>query len=360
MKKSGRSKREFWRRKLVTLAVASCFATEVYAANPAPTTLPFGPTVINGQVFFNYNGNLLQVTNTPGAIIKWQGFSIGADAITRFIQQSASSAVLNRVTAGNPSVILGALQSQLANGTTGGRVLLINPSGIVFGAGAQIDTGGLVASTLGLSDADFLGGRNRYTEVPGAGGIENQGKITTPTGGSIYLIAPSVTNSGIIRSDAGEIILAAGKSVELVNSNSPDLRVTITAPDNQAVNLGQIIAQGGKVGIYGGLVRQGGVVNANTAVRGENGKIVFKATKDVTLDAGSVTTANGPTGGSISIQADTGKATIAGTVEANGTQGKGGTIAVAGQQGVAVEPTARITANGTEGGSVTLTSTADR
>ena len=51
------------------------------------------------------------------------------------------------------------------------------------------------------------------------------------------------------------------------------------------VNLGQIIAQGGKVGIYGGLIKQAGVVNANTAVRGENGKIVFKATKDVTLEA---------------------------------------------------------------------------
>ena len=92
---------------------------------------------------------------------------------------------------------------------------LINPSGVVFGAGAQINTGGLVVSTLGLSDADFKAGRDRFTEVQGAGGITNQGKITTPTGGSIYLIAPNIANSGIIRSDGGEIILAAGKSVEL-------------------------------------------------------------------------------------------------------------------------------------------------
>ncbi len=57
-------------------------------------------------------------------------------------------------------------------------------------------------------------------------------------------------------------------------------------------------------------------------------------------------------------EAQEGKATIAGTVEANGTQGKGGTISIAGQQGVSVEPSARITANGTDGGSVTLTSSA--
>ena len=362
MKKPSRVRRKSWDRKLVTLAVASCFAADLYAANPNPA-LPYGPTVINGQVYFNYNGNLLQITNSSGAIINWQAFSIGAESITRFLQQSASSVVLNRVTGGNPSEILGKLQSQLvdpktglSSGVTGGQVFLINPSGVFFRPGSQVDVGGLVVSTLGLSGADFKDKRNRFTDVAGAGGIENQGKIATPGGGSIYLIAPSVTNSGIIRSDGGEIILAAGKSVEIVNANSPDLRVTIAAPDNQAVNLGEIIAQGGKVGIYAGLIRQSGVVNANTAVRGENGKIVFKATKEVTLAAGSSTTANGPTGGSISIQSDGGKATVAGVVEANGTQGKGGTIAVAGQQGVAVESTARVTANGTEGGSVTLTS----
>jgi large exoprotein involved in heme utilization and adhesion len=102
-------------------------------------------------------------------------------------------------------VILGALQSN-------GRVFLINPSGILFGAGSQVDVGGLVASTLNLSNADFLAGRLRFTEVPGAGSVVNQGSITTPTGGQVYLIAPNVQNSGIITSPRGEIILAAGRS----------------------------------------------------------------------------------------------------------------------------------------------------
>ena len=60
-----------------------------------------------------------------------------ARELTRFIQPPALSSVLNRVTGGNPSLILGSLQSN-------GRVLLINPNGIVFGAGAQIDVAGLV------------------------------------------------------------------------------------------------------------------------------------------------------------------------------------------------------------------------
>ena len=148
--------RQSVQRKLLTLAVASCFASEVAYANP------FGPTVINGQVFFNTRGNVLSVTNTPGSIINWQGFSINAAEITRFVQQSAGSMVLNRVTGVDPSIILGALQSN-------GRVILINPNGVVFGAGSMIDTAGMVASTLKLSDADFLGGRLNFTDNPGAG-----------------------------------------------------------------------------------------------------------------------------------------------------------------------------------------------
>ena len=88
------------------------------------------------------------MTNTPGAIINWQQFSIQKDEVTRFLQQNASSAVLNRVTTQNPSVILGSL-------TSNGRVFLINPNGIAFGQGAVINVAGLAASTLNISDADW-------------------------------------------------------------------------------------------------------------------------------------------------------------------------------------------------------------
>jgi filamentous hemagglutinin family protein len=67
------------------------------------------------------------------------------------VQQNAASAVLNRVVGKNASAIFGALQSN-------GRVFLINPNGILFGAGAQIDTAGLVASTLNMLDCDFIMG----------------------------------------------------------------------------------------------------------------------------------------------------------------------------------------------------------
>jgi hypothetical protein len=153
---------------------------------------------------------------------------------------------------------------------------------------------GLVASTLNLSDADFLAGKKNFHGRRQRGGkVRNDGAITTPTGGKVFLIAPNVENTGIITAPNGEVVLAAGRSVQLVDSSDPNLQVVVSAPADQALNLGKVIAQGGRIGIYGALVNQRGVVNADSAVVGENGRIVLKASGAGDAGAGSVTSAAG-------------------------------------------------------------------
>jgi large exoprotein involved in heme utilization and adhesion len=202
--------------------------------------------------------------------------------------------VLNRVVTQNPSTILGALQSN-------GRVFIVNPNGILFGAGAQVNVAGLVASSLSLSDADFLAGRMRFADGRGAG-VVNQGNISAGAGGNVYLIGSAVTNNGIITSPQGEVILTAGNSVELVNPGTPNLRVEIAAADNQAINLGQILSDAGRVGIFAGLINNAGSIRADSAVS-EGGRILLKATKSVTLENSSVLTAQGQGGGEIKVLA---------------------------------------------------------
>ncbi|MFS2133704.1 filamentous hemagglutinin N-terminal domain-containing protein, partial [Telluria sp. Tellsp131] len=269
-------------RRLGALLLAACYCATGFAA-------PTLPQVVAGQATFNQQGNVFSITNTPGAIINWQSFNIGAGEVTRFIQQSADSAVLNRVLGQDPTKILGALQSN-------GKVFLINPNGILFGQGARVDVNGLVASTLNISDADFQAGRKRFQAGTVAGSVRNEGTIATPSGGQVFLIAPNVENTGIVTAPNGDVILAAGHSVQLVDSNDPDLRVELSAPAGQAINLGQVIAQGGRIGIYGALVNQRGVVNADSAVMGANGRVVLRASRAVALDAGSVTRAAGSAG----------------------------------------------------------------
>jgi filamentous hemagglutinin family protein len=321
------------RRKLLPLLVAGCFAG-MASANPV------GPQVVNGQVGFASQGNTLAITNTPGAIINWQSFSINQGEITRFIQQNSGSTVLNRITGQDPSQILGALQSN-------GHVFLVNPNGILFGQGAQIDVNGLVASTLNISNEDFLAGRLNFIAGSTAGKLTNQASITTPSGGRVYLIAPNVENSGIITSPQGQVLLAAGRSVQLVDSADPDLQVVVSAPDNRALNLGSVIAQGGKAGIYGALINQRGIVSADSAVVGENGKIVFKASGDTLLEAGSRTSATGAGhGGEIHVLGQHVGLTGDATVDASGQTG-GGTVLIGGDyQGKGSVPNAQVTYTG--------------
>src|SRR4051812_36485087 len=330
-----------FRRRAATIAVGVCFSGMAMAN-------PVSPTVVQGQVSFAQDGKALSVTNTPGAIINWQQFSIQKNEVTRFIQQNALSTVLNRVTTQNPSVILGTL-------TSNGRVFLITPGGIAFGQGAIINVAGLAASTLNISDADFAAGRMRFVGTGREGALTNAGTITTPEGGHVYLIAPNVRNeaTGVITSPKGDVVIAAGRTVELVNAQTPDIRVEYTAPDNEAVNAGQIVAASGRIGVYGTLIRNSGLVSASAATLGDGGKIVFRAVKDVTLDSTSRLEASGVKGGTVTVQSDTGTLLAQGVVEAKGTEQNGGEIQMLAAQ-VGLLGNATLDASGKTGGGTVL------
>ena len=345
------------------LAVAAAFGSAVIA--PWATTPgwanPTGPQVVAGQASVNAAGANLTVTNSPGAVLNWQSFSIGANETTKFVQQNAQSAVLNRVVGVNgavdPSVIAGQLQSN-------GKVFLINPQGIVFGAGAKVDVGGLVASTLDISNQDFQAGRLNLKAGPNGSGavkVDAGANIATPTGGQVYLVGKDVSNSGIIRTPQGQVILAAGSEVQILDSSTPGVRVVFKADNNKAENLGEISAGSGQVGIYGAALRNKGIINADQISRDAQGRIVLKATKSVTLESGSTITANGARGGSISITADGVAGQQAIKVEgntltsANGQSSAGGAITLRAAHGsVSVDQRAVISANGAPAGTILI------
>ncbi|HSH06904.1 MAG TPA: filamentous hemagglutinin N-terminal domain-containing protein, partial [Burkholderiales bacterium] len=332
--------------KLIALSVAAAFALSLEQAAANPT----GPAVVSGSATFATQGNALTVTNSANAIINWQSFSIGANEATRFIQPSQLSAVLNRVVGAGGSIPQSVLQGVLSSN---GHVFLLNPSGIIIGAGARIDVAGLVASSLDLSNEDFLAGRLKFNEVPGAGAVQNAGTIDTGPGGRVYLVGATVENSGIIRSPEGDVVLAAGKSIELVSETSPHVSVRVSADAEEAKNLGTIIADSGRIGIHGAIVTQGGVAEASGAVVGPGGEIRLVGTQDVNVEAGSRTAANGTEGGSVLIQAESGTARVEGTVEATGASGNGGSVQALGVR-VGVLGNGIIDASGETGGGTVL------
>ncbi|HSW20499.1 MAG TPA: filamentous hemagglutinin N-terminal domain-containing protein, partial [Ramlibacter sp.] len=328
------------RLSVLALAVQAAFAVPAWS-------LPTGATIVNGAVSLSAPAaNTLQVNAGNGAIINWQGFSIGAGEVTRFVQPSATSAVLNRVTGNQASALLGQLQGN-------GRVFLINRNGIAVGSGARIDTNSFIASTLDIADADFLSGRLRFFASAGAGGIQNDGVITAGPGGKIALIAPNIVNSGIIHAPDGNILLAAGRSIEITSSDLDGVRFEVQAPTDSVLNLGKLLAENGAVRAFAATLRSSGEIRAERLTQGADGTIVLAGSGDVTLAAGSITSASGVSGGNVTVQSYGGTTRVAGVVGANGANGAGGQVSVLGAR-VGIEDHALIDASGATGGGQVL------
>ena len=169
---------------------------------------PTGGQVNAGSGKISQTGPAVTIEqSSPHLSINWQSFSIGAAESVVFRQPSAQAIALNRILGQDPSVILGKLSAN-------GQVFLLNPNGVLFGPGAHVDVGGIVASTLGLSDADFLAGR--YTlSGSGSGSVTNRGTIQAADGGYVALVGPRVANEGVISARLGTVGLGAGEQVTL-------------------------------------------------------------------------------------------------------------------------------------------------
>ncbi len=330
--------------KRATLPRVRSLALALHAAwGMSAFALPDGASVVNGQVSISQPGaGAMQINASQGAIINWRQFSIGASESTQFVQPSSTSAVLNRVVGRDLSELLGQLKSN-------GQVFLINPNGIVIGGAARIDTNSFVASTLDLSDADFLAGKLRFLARPGAGAIRNEGMITAGPGGRIALIAPDIENSGIIHAPDGNILLAAGRKLEITSLDLDGIRFEIQAPTDSVLNLGQLLADNGAVRVFAGSIRHSGEVRANRIAVDADGTIVLSGRNSVTLTGDSVTRADGASGGNILVQSGEGTTRIQGVVSAAGASGTGGDIRILGQR-VALESSAQLIASGSGGG----------
>ncbi|MCS6242328.1 MAG: filamentous hemagglutinin N-terminal domain-containing protein [Opitutus sp.] len=268
---------------------------------PAPTALPTGANVVSGVASLQQSGANLTITQSSQQLItNWQTFNIGSDASVRFVQPSASSVALNRVQSSDPSAIYGSLSSN-------GQVFLLNPAGVIFGASARVDVGGLVASSLALSDAGFLAGRHAFEKNAGAAAawVVNAGQIRTAEGGYVAFLAPRVENQGTISAAQGSVALVAADKVSLNFDGQRLINFTVDqgALDAQVQNSGRLQASGGAVLLSAraadhltqSVVNQSGVIEASSLTT-KGGRIVLEGDA-ITLSAGSRTEATGPTGG---------------------------------------------------------------
>ena len=219
--------------------------------------LPQGGQVVSGQASISQpdknNMNINQGSHK--AVLNWQSFSIARPEAVRFFQPSASSIALNRVIGVNPSLLYGLLQAN-------GRIFLINPNGIMVGPTGVIDVNAFVASTLNMSDEDFLAGNYTFSRnlQRTLTSIVNQGSIRAAQGGFVSLLAPSVQNQGTIVANLGKVYIGSGEQVTLNFAGNELISFVVDGSirdqvlgldgkplDNSISNTGTISADGGEV-----------------------------------------------------------------------------------------------------------------
>lgn len=111
-------------------------------------TVPSNGTVVAGAINGSNNNIISDPTNitqtTQNAVIKWDDFSVGANATVNFNGPSAGFNTLNYVDSGNLSQIYGTINADKGN------IYIVNPAGVQIGNSAQINVGSLYVSNKNL------------------------------------------------------------------------------------------------------------------------------------------------------------------------------------------------------------------
>jgi len=320
----------------VAVLTAWCGLTVLPAHALDAGALPTNGQITAGSGSIGQSGTTMTVTQTSDRMAAtWNTFNIGANATVNFVQPTSSSVALNRVTSGDASQIFGKLNAN-------GQVYLINSSGILFGAGSSVNVGGLVASTLNISDANFMAGKNAFDLEGATGSVINQGNITAADGGYVALLGAQVRNEGNIIARLGSVVLAAGEKMTLDFNGDGLINVEVNNATLNAnvLNSGLLQADGGAVimtaratdAMLSNVVNNNGVIEARS-LQNRNGSILLDGgDSGVVANSGTLNVSglsSGETGGSTKVLGQYVGLYDGTRIDASGDAG-GGTVLIGG------------------------------
>lgn len=279
-----------------TILLATLFAGNTYA-------LPQGGQITVGSGTITQSDTIIAVNQiTDKLAINWESFGIAESETVRFIQPSRHAVALNRIVGSDPSVIYGQLSAN-------GNVFLINPNGILFSKGSKVDIGGLVASTLNLSDTDFIKGNYTFSDSVSPGKVVNGGYINVADSGYIVLVGNQVENTGEIKADKGNAVLAAGGQIVLDAPGDGKLNIVVdrSIVDAAVMNSGVIKTDAGQTLLTGrsqndvlaAVVNNIGIIEAKT-ISNQNGVIILDGGSSGTQSSGRLD-ATGEMGGLVKV-----------------------------------------------------------
>ena len=309
------------KRNLITCLAALALAPVMSFAEPTGGVVKAGSAFISSTGAVGAKVTNIKQNNTGLLSLEWGSFNIGVNETVNFVQPSQNSVAFNRILDAQGSQVLGKINAT-------GHVWLVNPNGIFFGNTAQVNVGGLVATTLNTANPQAMGSYSQNFAGSSTATVENQGLINagfanpagtgSKAGGYVALVGQSVKNSGRITAatEGGTVALAAGSDINLQLTGNSLIRVTVNQNQLQAlaVNGGLMQADGGKVILTAGaansalasVVNNSGVLQAKSTAM-TNGQIMLSsASKDGLLEVSgqlNASASNGVNGGNILSQA---------------------------------------------------------
>jgi len=303
--------------KLRLIATTSLTLTLAAMAGQAAAqdALPTGGSVVAGSAAIGGQSGGAQtiIQTSQKAVIDWTSFNVGQGNSLTFVTPNADGATLNRVTGTTGSIIAGQI-------TANGSVYLINPNGIQITQTGVVNAGrGFVASTLDISNDEFMAGAGRFTGTGGT--IDHRGSITVGAGGVVGLLGGSVSSTGLIMAPAGKVVIGAVTHATLDLNGGGFLQVAL--PEQSA-----LAADGSSalVSAQSGYEATRNTVNldglSSSSVSGRNGDIVLGGKISVDSDAGDA--------GSIIVMGANTRANGELSARATGAAGKGGFIETSG------------------------------
>jgi filamentous hemagglutinin family protein len=284
--------------QFVGVLTASCAMVSLAWAGPAATALPTGGQVAQGAVSVQQAGAVMSINqSTSKAVVNWNTFDIGQNAKVNIVQPGPNAVMLNRVTSANPSQILGQLNAN-------GQVVLVNPNGVLFGKDGSVNASSFTASTLGISDANFMAGNLQFERNGSTASVVNQGSIST-TGGYVALLGASVSNEGKINTQGGTAYLAAAETVKIPVSGSGRIKLELSP---SRINAAVANGKGGTIVTEGGQVYMQAASLSNMVAS--------------IIQSGNIDT-TGAQGGAVHLLADGGQIRVDGSITANSTGSDG-------------------------------------
>jgi hypothetical protein len=192
--------------------------------------------------------------DAAAAVPKWECSSGGASAMAPALAEAARD-YLGRVEAIYPRQVLGLVRA-------GDRYYLLNSRDVEWSERTRLH---LLA--LRLREPHLTPERQETGAAPGS---------LPPPGSFVCLAASRAERDGLSRTPFGEVVLAAGQSVHLVDPHEPQVAVEVRAGRDQPLNLGEIFHRSARAGIYAGLTGQARQPAGDATIERSDGTLIFR------------------------------------------------------------------------------------